>query len=406
LDSKTFKQEYKRVERAYAHSSSSPADTAILYTEFFEALTSYLKDCEGNETTNEDIGKTVGCDGVLDTIVDVALEYASFSTSILSVVNVFGLIYTLADILFDRAYYRAAWHLFNIAYQGFTNEQKVDCVLKLALLLEEVGDIYNAVKVLENAETSPRHATLQQKKCNSRLITTRVRIKLDNLLAEDDKKKKTNEDYLVELGHFTTEIKSALSQDDDNYEAFYVSGLIYEKTALHSALADVTSLHSKAIEEFNTAIEICIGNSDEETLFRGNCYIALGRAYDGKSDYGHALAQFQEAKRCFSSGASIYPVYTSVADDLIRQAEAKEQGFNEDQGFSVAAHKIMTCPEMAILEKRYYENKAVRKNFIRERHRIEAPYSPKFYILQRWNSFTPILSTDRIPSTLLSLIVV
>ena len=58
----------------------------------------------------------------------------------------------------------------------------------------------------------------------------------------------------------------------------------------------------------------------------------------------------------------------------------------------------MISTRMADLEKKYYRNKVIRKNFIRERHRIQPPVIPMLYILQRWNSFTPILSTDKAPS--------
>ena len=60
--------------------------------------------------------------------------------------------------------------------------------------------------------------------------------------------------------------------------------------------------------------------------------------------------------------------------------------------------RIMVDEKMMKIEKAYYPQKAERKRFVKEAHRLIDKWIPELHVFQQWNSFTPILSDTHIPS--------
>ena len=372
------------------YNTNQDSERIAIFEELFDSVFQYLHNTE----SNKEIRRTAGVSAEMDSIVSLAKSYASIARD-----TAFARIFTLANEYFDISYYSTALSLFMIAKEIASPTQAVDCALSLALLYEEAGDILSAHETLtaqiESDELVDDNISL------SKLNALYVKISLNNLFTEDTKAR-SDDDYLSALEKCENRINTASSQDTNNVEAYYIYGQILEKKALHVVQQDiVVKTHKRAIRRFNEAIVRCTAIDDDALLFKANCYIALGKAYEGKKtdeDYNSARDAYQNARNIFDEGALDYPVYLSVVADLIAQLDAKISGDESDQGFSDKIDSIMKSQDMAELEKKYYENKAVRKNFVRERHRLSAAGTPTLHILQRWNSFTPILSNDTSPS--------
>lgn len=129
---------------------------------------------------------------------------------------------------------------------------------------------------------------------------------------------------------------------------------------------------------------------------------------------GERLAKYYRA--CAKAHAILYGIYESDQDKRISKnnmnthfdkaiaiynqkpgsalwlhtIEEKAQYFTMSRGFDLAS-KLMQSPEMIELENIVYQKKAKQKSFLSERYRISAGNTPKLYILQHWNSYTPII---------------
>jgi len=260
INLKNYNCEIKRLNLAILNSKSNEAKAC--YEEYFQALNNYLQDKEDNKMTNKDISDSIGYTNVPDSIVEFALSYTNLIEDDSEKETAFSLLFSLAQNFFDRAYYKTALSLFDIAKMIATGKQKIDCTLSLALLYEEIGDISKALSVLAEEVAGGRRLSITQKEFNSKLHTLSARITLDNLTSENDENRRNPADYYIdELKKCTTMIEIAIIQYEDNYEAFYIKGLIYEKQALYSNDAEAGSLYEKAIDEISLLIED-IGDED------------------------------------------------------------------------------------------------------------------------------------------------
>ena len=162
---------------------------------------------------------------------------------------------------------------------------------------------------------------------------------------------------------------------------------------------DTTTHRDTAINHFNTAISLISSMESvkkDDILDAAEYYLSLGKVYEKSSDYTEAIKQYNQAQEIYKN--AMYPVYESVAKDLVAQVTAKIDTTDASHYFSQITSDLMTSQKMARIEKKYYHNKALRKYFLREKHRIAISHSPLLYVLKRWNSFAPILSSDRSPS--------
>ena len=394
-NSEKYNHEIKVLARSIRDSLSCGTHDGLptCFENYFLKLNAYLKD---DSVTNKDIYESAGQSDGIESVIMFASTYAGI---VGDSGNAFSALFNLAQSYFDRAYYKAAHAIFTIAKSIALEEQIVECALSMALLYEEIGEISKAILVLEDSISDAPRLPDAKKAHNSKLNTLLVRIALDNFLSEDDKERKKDSDCVIELEKHVLRATLATNEDEGNYEAHYVRGLAYKKQALYSSDTEVAhNFLAKAIISIETAIKQCVCDTDGGRLFRGSCFIELGKICDSKGDYTSALTNLENAKAIFGKKGLGYPVYEMVTDDLIRQAQAKADSFDNDQGFSEEIHQIMTDKSMTALERKYYENKAIRKNFIRESHRINNSTEPSIYTLQRWNSYTPILSTATAPS--------
>lgn len=296
-------------------------------------------------------------------------------------------IFTLGCQFFDMAYYRIAYDLFLIVKKNASSNIKLKCSFELAKLFEEAGSIKESLSELENIFND---ITISQNE-HAKAYIEYVKVQLNNLFFEESFKKN-----LEKLNDCESKVIKAIKIDSENYECYYVYGLIYEKRALYSD-KDLNVLNDKALEFFSLAKGKVKKDKD-----KAKCCLALGKAYEKsakiteKEYVENALKEYKEARYIYGTKKLNYPVFESIAQDLYIQLEDKSGKGTDFFGSTI--NKMMASTDMKKLEKKYYENKSKRKNFQREKHRLEPPHAPELHILRRWNSFTPILSTDTFPS--------
>ena len=134
-----------------------------------------------------------------------------------------------------------------------------------------------------------------------------------------------------------------------------------------------------------------------DKLTKNQLKVELKNYYEKAKDY------YQKAKDSVNS----YPIFEELMDrygasflDSIENKDSKE-----------IAVSIMYSEDMQKIKKTYYHNDRLRKQFVNERHRLwdrakngdntraeNYSTSPCLHILQRWNSYTPILKDSKAPS--------
>jgi hypothetical protein len=279
--------------------------------------------------------------------------------------------------------------------------------VRYAKFMQEIGDTEGAISCLiDQVDTN-----LYDDKEISTLYESVVRIRLNYLVMDEEAAEKENE-YLRTLKEYNNFAKLAISKDQYNCKAHFAQGLVYERMSIHDA-TKFNKYVKLAIECYEIAVDLCHKNvsiipkedeTDEEykqALRYGNYNIILGKAYASlinkvdDDNYKNSIKKLNAAKEIFSNYK--FPVYEKLAEEQIKLVEPKSDD-EEDLSFSYNIYAFMASPKLSTLEKVYYENKEKRKNFTREQHRVKDSQTPRLHILQRWNSFTPILSGDKTPS--------
>jgi ribonuclease BN (tRNA processing enzyme)/tetratricopeptide (TPR) repeat protein len=395
LDNRSYSSKIKELTEVLYNTYGSAASLA--YRELISTIHDYLQ----NEN-NVNIKSTAGVVEHMEQLISNAKKFAEIEK-----VAAFDLIYNIGYEYFSRAYYSTALQLYKVASSIASEDQSVNCVCSIAELYEEVGDIDKSISCLDYFLHDSREKPLTGTNC-SRLKSLQAKIGLNNRLF-DVKSEDTR--YTEILNIIKEQAESAILHDSNNPDAYYTSGLVLERIALHQKdTINKNREYDQAIAALKKAVELCENLLDKRitdtiTLLLASTYLALGRVYESlkkTESNADALNTYLKALSLLTikEEALGYPIYRSIVSDHIAQLQSKIKEDINNQGFSKETENIMKSSDMALLEKQYYENKRIRKNFIREWHRLKiaSPPDPKLYILQKWNSFTPILSDDTSPS--------
>ena len=306
----------------------------------------------------------------------------------------FALVFELAQHLFYRAYYKIAHDLFVVAKLVASESQAVECSLELAKLFEEIGAPHKGIALLEAAMFTGILST-ELKKLNSKLKTLSIQIRLNDILPSVERENGNYEQMVCNaIESCISDAKQSIELDNGNANAHYTLGMAYKVAAQYSC--DETIIEQKlsnAVSSIVVSLGCCTCMLD-----KGEYNVEIGKIYDSMRNHSLALDYYNSARDIFG-GIPNLPVYLSIVDDLIEQTSARKDGATDNHGFSREVHGLMSSDRMLRLEKRYYENKSIVNTFIKECHQLDKSLSPEICTLQRWNSFTPILSTATAPST-------
>ena len=163
-----------------------------------------------------------------------------------------------------------------------------------------------------------------------------------------------------------------------------------------------------AIECFNNVITMTNHpNTNPLKILRIKTYWCLGKLYiikyhkfsDNEENKGkNATAALEKYKAATSLAAeNKFPVWKEIS--LSYETVASNLTKSKDGTPQTRSGKIMLSSDMFNIEKSYYNNESSRRRrFIRETHRLEEEEYPLLHVLQRWNSFTPILGDANAPS--------
>jgi ribonuclease BN (tRNA processing enzyme) len=385
----TFKEELNNCAKAITKTAIVDEEIKI-YNKFFIYVNKHFAEDNDEKFKNiKDASKL---------FVKIATQYASIIKSKKDNDKFYLQIYDMGHLFFDKAFYKIAYALFKIVKDASCQDIKLKCSFELSKLYEEAGDIAQSLAELEYIFDDTNISKHEQAKAYREY----VKVRLNNLFFDENTAKfeqDVEKAVLTVLDDCEKQIKKAIANSTD-YENAYIYGLIYEKRALYktSDSKNDIELHKKeAIKCFERAQSDA--TSDME---KAKCCLALGKAYENINNANSAKTAYKEAQAIYCKKK--YPVFKSIADDLISQLD----GATGASSFGKPIDDMMGSAEMNDLEKKYYKNKSYRKNFQREKHRLgdtcTAPKlgdtctAPKLYVLKRWNSFTPILSSDTFPS--------
>jgi len=170
--------------------------------------------------------------------------------------------------------------------------------------------------------------------------------------------------------------------------------------------------YEAAIEQLSQYVECNKGTSEEDRIRAMEAYWALARlskykyfanrnCIDKKAIAHEVTCYYSSALACVTG----FPVYEKITKGYIQSFNSLASDEEED----TAAFEIMRSFEMRNIERNYYHNDLIRKHFVREKHCLDeggnngeevdnVPHLPCLYVLQRWNSFTPILKDTEAPS--------
>jgi ribonuclease BN (tRNA processing enzyme) len=436
LQKKNFHRKFEdmtnRIATFFTNIAENISDDDLIYiVAHLENILTYLlikpnyTESSDTNTSNKEIKQAI----------DTACFYKIYNYSKLIVKmtrnfeNNLKLVFDYASAFYERAYYRYAYKFFTLADEEVIKQYNEDLknkktkkygesisnsitefYVRYAKFLQEIGDTEGAISCLKMQAES----TLYEDKHNSTLYESIVRLRLNHLV-KDETDVDDDGEYLRILEEYKYLAELAIQKKQNNCKAWFAKGLVYERMSIHTTenIHTFNPLVEAAIQCYERAVKYCrikptfTPNKDttEEqykiALRFGNYNIILGKAYASlikeENDLYHMKAKekLDAAKAIFSN--CNFPVYKNLADEQIRQVESKFVS-EETESYIKKVNILMSSPILSTLEKVYYENKEKRNNFTREQHRVEDSENPRLHILQRWNSFTPILSGDKTPS--------
>ena len=153
--------------------------------------------------------------------------------------------------------------------------------------------------------------------------------------------------------------------------------------------------------------DLCMSMKDECNLALAQCLIEMARAHSSaieeftrlKYEAARILNSFQTFNEHGENRLNDSTIIGQLAGQQSRFIGTIDEGAIMREGVSdaVGDHivSIMDNREMRDLERKVFENKERGREFLKEWYRNEKYGPPVLHILQRWNSFTPILGDSK-----------
>ena len=294
------------------------------------------------------------------------------------------LIIKTANTAFLNSYYRIAYEILLFVENNASENEDYLCLN--ADILSMSGQYLDAVPMLEERmKTNPD---------SPKTIETYGRLLIDNLPINECLRRKWLKNYIELLGG-NSELYS------DIPIANYYIGRCYEElfncdgNEHHEEKANDYLL--KYINQYNH-------KSDPEILVAMEARWAMARI---AIQHYYSAVNTEKKERCKDTALQHYqealtlvkdfPVFNELTKGYMDYFSASIQPIDPSSS-QILTHNIMNSQEMRAIEKVYYHDKRIRKRFICERYRLRDRDKPQLEILQRWNSYTPILADVKAPS--------
>ena len=301
-----------------------------------------------------------------------------------------------AQIAFNADYFKVA-HEILLFIKGDTSWEYIQCNSNVYAM---AGDFPKAAEILSDAISKKRKSGTNYIKT----IAQYGKLLTENMPVGKHYRVKYINDYFRLIG-------GILDGDDnlictvssyDTYDHFpiiyFYIGRCFEE---HFNSDNVDENKNNAVGFFEKYINAVKNNNENEVKITiMETYWAMARiyrqqSYNSKNDLkrksfkNKALSQYNKALKVIKG----FPIFEELTKGYIEYFESTKTLSSE------IAVEIMTSIEMQDIEKIYYHNELIRKRFIKEIYRfnddIKMPY---LHVLQRWNSFTPILTATTAPS--------